>query len=282
MKRKLVILAMAAAMLLLGACASIISYTITDVAPADLSIATSVESCQSLLNRSNGVPVDQLTPGKIGLLNWNIKKGSLDGLRKDLRNISTGKELVILQEVDRGLGLKNQLNGISHESFSQGFSTKSRTTGVATYSTSKPVSECHLVSTEPLLRTPKATSITKYSLAQNDKTLLVVNVHAVNISFGLIRYREQMDQIRQIVATHNGPAILSGDFNTWRQKRMEIVSDMVSDLSFTPVTISTDHRTRFYGNALDHVFVRGLTVENSQTQQVTSSDHNPISVELRL
>jgi endonuclease/exonuclease/phosphatase (EEP) superfamily protein YafD len=193
-----------------------------------------------------------------------------------------GKELVILQEVDRGLGIRNHLNGIGYESFSQGFTTRTRTTGVATYSSSKPVSECHLVSTEPLMRTPKATSITEYSLVQNDKTLLVVNVHAVNISWGLVRYRDQMDQIRQIITAHNGPAILSGDFNTWRPKRMQVVADMVSDLSFVPVSIDTDHRTRFYGNALDHVFVRGLTVENSHTQVVTSSDHNPISVELRL
>lgn len=228
------------------------------------------------------MPVDQLAPGKIDLLNWNIKKGSLEGINKDLRNVSLGKELVILQEVDRDSGVQGQLNGIGYESFSQGFTTRSRTTGVATYSTSKPVSECHLVSIEPVLRTPKAISITEYSLAHSDKSLLVVNVHAVNLSLGLVRYREQIDQIRQVVSVHNGPAILSGDFNTWRKKRMEIVADMVDELSFSPVSFSTDHRTRFNGNALDHVFVRGLTVKNSRTGQFASSDHNPISVELRL
>ncbi len=282
MKRKLVTVLFTTSVLLLGACAGVLSYTDVEAVQFNPAVATSVEECGTRLNQSSGKPVDAQTPGRIDVLSWNIKKGAMDGLHTDLRSISSGKELVILQEVDKRLGLFDFLDDINHESFSRGFTTRSRTTGVATYSASEPISECHFVNTEPLLRTPKATSITEYSLAGHGQTLLVVNVHAVNISWGLIRYREQMDQIRAIVAMHNGPAILSGDFNTWRQKRMDIVASMVDELDFSSISLEADHRTRFYGQPLDHIFVRGLSVAQSQTRQVSSSDHNPISVQLRL
>lgn len=265
-----------------GACAAINPYSDRIALRTDRSIATTVEDCRMGLSRSEGEPVDKLNPGRIDLLNWNVKKGSMDGMQQDLRSIAMGKDLVVLQEVDLDLDIERELTHVRHESFSQGFTTRRRTTGVATYSTSAPISECHLVSTEPLLRTPKATSITEYDLAAHEDNLLVVNVHAVNISWGLVRYQEQMNQIREVVAAHKGPAILSGDFNTWRPGRMQIVADMVDRLSFKPVTLKADHRTRFYGNPLDHVFVRGLDVEAGLSRPVSSSDHNPISVRFRL
>lgn len=269
-------------LLVAGACAAVNPYASTTPLRTDHGIATTVEDCRSALNRATGEPVDKSDPGRIDLLNWNVKKGSMDGLQRDLRSISSGTELVILQEVDLDLDIARELEHVKHESFSQGYTTRAQTTGVATYSASAPLSECHLVSTEPLLRTPKATSITEYDLAGHEDNLLVVNVHAVNITWGLERYREQMKQIHDVVAAHKGPAILSGDFNTWRPARMEIVSNMVDRLAFRPVTLGADLRTRFNGLPLDHVFVRGLDVETSHSRPVSSSDHNPISVRFRL
>ena len=43
-----------------------------------------------------------------------------------------------------------------------------------------------------------------------------------------------------------------------------------------------DHRKRFLGQPLDHIYVRGLEVLEATTRQVDSSDHNPMSVRLRL
>ncbi len=174
------------------------------------------------------------------------------------------------------------MGGSWYTAFSQGFTTRSRTTGVATYSKRKPVSECRLSVVEPWLRSRKATSITEFALSGRDDTLVVVNVHVVNISLGLVRFRDQMEQIRQVLAAHDGPAILSGDFNTWRGKRMDVVNEIVGKLAFSAVSIDVDHRKTFNGYALDHVFVRGLSVNSSETRQVTSSDHNPIAVELQL
>ncbi len=266
---------------LLGACAFVNVQPGLRVA-GEHAVATNVIDCQSLLNRPVLESPDSLETRSIGLLNWNINKASKELWESDLRDMAAGKEFVILQEAVLDFGIEQQLGELKYSSFSQGFTTRSRTTGVATFATRKPLSECNLSVVEPVLRTRKATSITEFALAGREDTLVVVNVHVVNFSIGLIRFRDQMEQIRQVLAVHDGPAILSGDFNTWRTKRMEIVNEIAGDLAFCAVPIDVDHRKRFNGHALDHVFVRGLFVDGSATRRVTSSDHNPITVELRL
>ena len=252
------------------------------VTSADARIARSVADCRALFRRTEGNPNEGLDTGGISLLSWNVKKESGPLLAEDLQAIAAGKEIVILQEAVLDAHLERELRGLQHKSFSQGFSTRSRATGVATYSAHELLSECRLTVVEPLLRTPKAIGIAEFLLSGRNETLVVANVHAVNFSLGQIRFREQMEQIREVLAVHDGPAILSGDFNTWNRKRMEIVTGMADDLGFLPVPIDVDYRTTFNGFALDHVFVRGLTVDASETKRVTSSDHNPIIVELSL
>ncbi|MBL4681792.1 MAG: endonuclease/exonuclease/phosphatase family protein [Pseudomonadales bacterium] len=282
MKQHIRQLSLAATAFLLSACVAVNTQLGRDIADRGEAIATNVRDCQLLLNRPTVAPSDPLETHSIGLLNWNIRKGTRDSWQKDLRDLAVGKELVLLQEAVLNFGIEHQLEELRYSSFSQGFTTGSRTTGVVTYSVRKPLSECHLTVVEPLLRSRKATSITEFSIAGSEKTLVVVNVHAVNISLGLIRFRDQMEQIRHVLAVHDGPAILSGDFNTWRQKRMDIVNEITSELELSAVLIDEDHRKTFNGHALDHVFVRGLSIDSSETKRVTSSDHNPISVELRL
>ena len=45
------------------------------------------------------------------------------------------------------------------------------------------------------------------------------------------------------------------------------------------ITIST---LGMFGNPLDHIYVRGLTLLDATTEKVESSDHNPLSAILRL
>ncbi len=249
---------------------------------AGSTIAMNVGDCQSLLRRRADGPRDRLQILKLGVLNWNMNKGVRDFWERDLRAMAVGKELVILQEAVRDSGIEQQLEGLKYSSFSQGFTTRSRTTGVVTYSKRRPLGECMLSVVEPLLRTRKATSVTAFAVSGREQPLVVVNAHVVNFSFGLIRFREQMEQIRQVLSVHEGPAILSGDFNTWRQKRMDIVDDVIGELGFSTVRLDIDNRSTFNGHALDHIFVRGLSVHSSESRRVTSSDHNPITVELQL
>lgn len=245
--------------------------------------ATSAEHCSALLRRDRGHQVhDGLEPSRIGFLSWNIKKGSLTDWQRDLQLVSAGAELVTLQEAVLDAGMADQLDGLRHQSFSPGFTTRRQVTGVATFSSTAPLSECRLTVVEPLLRTPKAINVTEYGLAGVTQTLVVVNVHAINLSLGLVRFRDQMRQIQQVLTAHDGPVILSGDFNTWRGKRMDIVNQLTSALQLRPVALRDDTRKTFNGLPLDHVFVRGLGVRQSTTQAVRSSDHNPIIVEFYL
>lgn len=266
----------------MSACVTLGSQPERYAARVDARVARSVADCRTLFRRTAGDPDRGLNTGDISLVSWNVKKESGPFLAEDLQAIAAGKEIVILQEAVLDSHLEGQLGGLQHKSYSQGFSTRSRATGVATYSVQEPLGECRLTVVEPLLRTPKAISIAEFSLSGRNETLVVANVHAVNFSLGRARFREQMNQIRQVLSVHDGPAILSGDFNTWNRKRMEIVTGMANDLGFSPVPIHADYRTTFNGYALDHVFVRGLTVDASETKRVTSSDHNPISVKLSL
>lgn len=267
---------------LASACVNSGSLAVIRATNSSTTATTNVGDCRALLARAVHEPQDPLGPGSFGLLNWNIKKGTGGLWQDDLRDMTTGKELVLLQEAVPGPGMDSQVDGTNYVSFSQGFTTKSRISGVATYSSVKPLTECHFFVIEPILRTRKATSVTEFGLAGMEETLVVVNVHAVNFSLGTSRFREQMEQIREVLVAHSGPAILSGDFNTWRRKRLEIVDELATDLDFSAVFFDEDNRKTFKGNALDHVFVRGLSVDSSESKSVDSSDHNPLSVEFRL
>ena len=246
------------------------------------SSATTVAACQSALRQSTAEPLEGLDPAHISLLNWNVKKGSVADWQDDLRSLSRGTDLVTLQEAVFNEGMEQLVDGAHHASFSQGYTTRRRVTGVATFSSARPLSTCSLGVVEPILQTRKATGITEFALRGIPQTLLVVNVHAINISLGLVRFREQMEQIEQVLSVHGGPAILSGDFNTWRPKRMAIVQQMARALDFVTVELHDDARKTFNGLPLDHVFVRGLKVSRSESPTVLSSDHNPILVELQL
>lgn len=247
-----------------------------------IDIATTVESCQSLLSRDDSHSPGSLTSGNIDILSWNIAKGSKRYWERDLSQAALGKDFVILQEVIPDDGIEQYLGDLRLSAFSQGFTTRSRRTGVATYSRHSPVSECRLSVAEPWLKSPKATSISEYSIDGRRETLLVINAHVVNISFGLVRFREQMTQISDVLSVHKGPVILAGDFNTWRKKRLDVVNEIAGSFAMTQVDIDKDHRKTFNGYALDHVLVRGLSIIESETQNLESSDHNPIAVELVL
>jgi endonuclease/exonuclease/phosphatase (EEP) superfamily protein YafD len=112
--------------------------------------------------------------------------------------------------------------------------------------------------------------------------MLVVNIHAINFTLGVADFRKQLEQIRPVLAGHPGPIILSGDFNTWRKKRADILDAFADEFSLIPVEFYNDHRKIFFGRPLDHIFVRGLQIGASDTRQLESSDHNPLLVEFSL
>lgn len=213
---------------------------------------------------------------EIRLLNWNVQKKRDLGWRSDFDRLAGNSDLVLMQEASLGgLADSNFANG-RHWSFAPGHSTQNSITGVLTLSRSEPLARCTFTSIEPWLRTPKATSIAAFALEGRDETLLVVNLHAVNFSFGLSDYKHQFHQIGRLLQGHEGPVILAGDFNTWHKRRMQVVDSLAESLDLQPVTFDDDTRMRFFGSALDHIYVRQLQLVNAETATVHTSDHNPL------
>jgi len=113
-------------------------------------------------------------------------------------------------------------------------------------------------------------------------SLLVINIHGVNFSLGMQELRRQMAAAGSIIAAHQGPVLFSGDFNTWRGGRLRLVNDTLGNLGLEALEYDADHRKRFLGWPLDHIYVRGLDAVTATTYDVDSSDHRPMRVELRL
>jgi len=221
-----------------------------------------------------------LDAASINFLCWNIKKGLKPNWREDLLDLVDGKDLVIIQEAVLHSDLTEAFDESVHWSFAKGYKTNKRTTGVMTICKHKPVRRHQLTCWEPWLATPKCTNITEYALSDTEETLVVVNIHAINFTLGVKQFRKQIDKVRKVLAKHNGPIILSGDFNTWRKKRMKILDALAIEHGLNALSFQEDHRKTVFGQLLDHIYVRSLTPESTGTHNVKSSDHNPISAEL--
>ena len=83
-------------------------------------------------------------------------------------------------------------------------------------------------------------------------------------------------------AGHHGPVILAGDFNTWSDARDRVVVKIAARLGLTELRFGLDQRSTFIGRHVDHIFVRGLQLIDIRAIPVTSSDHNPIEVTMRI
>lgn len=245
-----------------------------------LGIATDVDTCRDTLGQSEPDTATELDAGNISLLSWNIQKGSARQLSNDLVAVAAGRDLLLIQEAIVGPELADSILDMSHWAFAPGYRSGNQLSGVMTFSSSPPLTHCNLTNKEPWLQTPKATAVTEYGLKGTHQTLVVVNIHAINFSLGVEDFQRQMDQVGQVLQTHPGPVILSGDFNTWRPARQAIVEALAEELDLTAVVFEEDHRTRFFGQTLDHLYVRGLTQSASSTHQLESSDHNPLAAEL--
>lgn len=243
----------------------------------------SAGECRASLGRPllSGFADDALPP-RLAVLNWNIKKGEERGWSWDLGRYAKGKTLVLLQEAALSMGLAEKLPATRYAAFSPGYVKGADITGVATISDVRPRAECRLNAVEPWLGTPKSTNVTEYALADSKGSLVVVNIHALNFSFGLLRYREQLNAVAEVLADFEGAVLLSGDFNTWRQGRQDALLELVEKLGLEPVVFATDHRQTVFGHPLDHIFVRGLTIEDAEVFEVSSSDHNPMVVFLAI
>jgi endonuclease/exonuclease/phosphatase (EEP) superfamily protein YafD len=243
-------------------------------------ILTDADQCRIALQTKPTAATRSLDQTRMRLLNWNTQKNTDTNMQADLARLADGVDLILLQESVRNSTAFADLDPAFHWSFSPGYQRADMSTGVVTASRVKPLAQCTLTNYEPWLRSPKVTNITEFSLSGTDETLLVINLHMINFTFGLQDIRQQLLQALSLVEQHNGPVIFSGDFNTWRKARRDLVLEALTARNLEPVSYTDDYRKRVFGYALDHTFVRGIRVATGTSHMVESSDHNPMSVTL--
>jgi len=231
-------------------------------------------------------PIDGLTgldPENIAFLNWNIYKGNGEDWQTDLSSYAQDHDLMTIQEATLDEEFTHLLE-THHFTWvmNKAFDFNGTSAGVMNVANTDAVHSCGFKDQEPLIRIPKSTLVSYYQINGSDKRLLVANIHGINFTFGVSSYHQQLENLYEAVEHHDGPMIVAGDFNSWSDDRMAEVERLVARLSLSKITYPVNNKTHIFGNAIDHVFYRQLEIVNNQVWQVSSSDHNPISVNFRL
>jgi len=263
---------------MLASCVSLTSEPRALVIQPDGQIRALSLRCSPPPKLETNVAISQsLDPHSIRIATWNIHKESDSGWARDLAALVADNDIVLLQEVILQPDVRDVLRtGDLRWVMASSFEYDNYDIGVLTASHAAPVANCTQRVVEPILRLPKSAVISWFALRGTSQTLAVVNVHAINFSLSLETYRAQFAALGDALATHTGPIIFAGDFNTWSDARTVAVEAVAARLGLTEIHLADDKRTLFFGKQLDHVLVRGLRVADATAWSVTSSDHNPV------
>jgi len=217
------------------------------------------------------------------VLNWNSYKGSNTIWQEEFERLSSLSDLVVLQEGYLTDDLQDLLNKKQYSwDIAKAFTYKDIYTGVLTASKVKPDFLCSFRAPEPLSGIPKTVLITRYPLSGTDEYLVIANIHMINFSFDLADYRAQLEKAAEMLSQHQGPLIISGDFNSWNKTRRKLLAHIMQELGVKEVVFDIDQRATFMGQQVDHIFYRKLVPLEALTEKVTTSDHNPMLVTFRL
>lgn len=231
------------------------------------------------LYKQQAVIEHSLDPDNITFLNWNIYKGNGENWQQDLSAFANTHSVMAIQEAS----LHEDLNVFLEDSqyswvMNTAFHIDGAATGVMNVASAKAIHSCGFKSMEPLIRIPKSTLVSYYNIHGSAEKLLVANIHGINFTFGNESYGQQLEALYEAVKYHDGPMIVAGDFNSWSESRLELVDELIDRLSLSRLEYTVNNKTHIFGNAIDHVFYRQLQLVSKQVWQVSSSDHNPISV----
>jgi endonuclease/exonuclease/phosphatase (EEP) superfamily protein YafD len=222
------------------------------------------------------------------LLNWNVHKNNHHykwlGDFKDILKVYD-IDLISFQEYEK-INHKSIID--KDDKFGYGFlpniSFKESQYGLLMAFKSRFLYQCSLFSkdVEPWVKTHKVSFLCRYELKDNS-FLTVINVHMINF-VKIKKFKEQLNQIREIASLESGRLIICGDFNTWSKKRMNLLLKLISDLDLSLVKFSKNsHKKILLSNPLDHIFYRGLeVVESKILDDIKTSDHKPMLVRFKL
>ncbi|HSW21636.1 MAG TPA: endonuclease/exonuclease/phosphatase family protein [Burkholderiaceae bacterium] len=219
---------------------------------------------------------------RLRVLSWNMHKFVDAGWDIDLARYALDSDLVLLQEAVMTDEFRRLLDQAGHDWIMAGaFARNGVERGVLSAARVRALDGCTLRTFEPLFPVPKSALVVRYRLGAN-ATVAVANLHGINFTLGLERFREQLEAVAAELARHRGPVILAGDFNTWSEERHDVLVEIAARLGLVSVLIEPDGRRRTLGRHLDHFYFRGFRLVRASAPRVTSSDHNPILVELEL
>lgn len=229
---------------------------------------------------------EETLPSEFGLLCWNIHKQN-DKICFDKHFESLLMQykidLIALQEVKINKNRQSVFDCF-HLSFAPNLKIFNNIYGVMNGSCTPKIATFSLLSRhkESIIATHKSAIFSSYSL-QNGKTLLLVNLHAINFRGNKI-YNKEMDQIVEALRHHEGALIVAGDFNSWNQKRMETLTKLAHTLHLQSVTMNHGHLIKsFMRYKLDHIFYRGVHLQESQVIDTAKhSDHNALYARFRI
>ncbi|MGE0823357.1 MAG: endonuclease/exonuclease/phosphatase family protein [Candidatus Binatia bacterium] len=234
-------------------------------------------------------------PHRFTIVSWNVQKENDERMQADLYALLRRQrpELVFLQEATAELLDLTPLPGRFAPSWQYPLLSGSAT-GVMTLSQVDPV-QSEAVQTrwrEFFLATPKVALATVYPLPTGAR-LLAINVHCLNFErWGTFKLRAQLTALKRIMERHTGPILLGGDFNTWNQRRLRLVTALARELNLTEVrdfsgTPKTGDRQSTILNwllgidrdlPLDRVYYRGLSPLSAAVFPASSSDHSALQV----
>ena len=260
------------------------------------------------LNPARGIIIEEntfstqsLSDSSIKALVWNIhKEGNSKEWIEDFDKIYKDKkpDIIIFQEARLNTGLKQALKTGKEMGwiFSSNIEEENHDTysGVLTASKAKP-SEQRSITTEglePIFKTPKTALITTYKLSPSNKSLLVVNIHGINMA-NLEKFKAQISKIVNTVNAHNGPLIFAGDFNTRNKDRLDFLSrELKGKLDLEVVPFKAEDKKeikRFFLSQipLDHIFYSSKDLEVKKNspdvmETIKSSDHTALFVEFNV
>lgn len=114
-------------------------------------------------------------------------------------------------------------------------------------------------------------------LRYKKKTIVLVNVHLVNVAFNALRYK-QITEIMSRLNRNSTQSVFLGDFNMssmfGRRKLFALMEKSGFDMQ--KKRLST-HRFAGIKHQMDYIFWKGCRVNDLSVERVKFSDHYPIS-----
>lgn len=225
-------------------------------------------------------------PDEFGLICWNThKKNQTLAFHAYITQLQSlyPSSLFLFQEAHEPIHQEFVLNEFE-TIYAANLQMKTKSYGILTASdTHHREASCLLSQHQELFfKTHKSTLISSYPLVDGQH-VLVVNIHAINFKSAKV-YRHEMSILLESLLEHKGPLIIAGDFNTWNNRRNDILASMQEILSLEKVIFKNDQHIKCFRQfPLDHIFYRGLEIVTAEAVNAEDlSDHNPLYTCFRL